>query len=267
MEGHHYFAKESPEDFERQRLALLTGLSDPITIRRLTDLGLGAGCRCLEVGAGDGSVARWMAQHVGSEGRVVATDLNPRFLGGHGLSNLEVRCHNILEDELEPAYYDLVHCRFVLQHLPEPPRGLRRLLDAVRPGGWLLVEEFDVGSTGVTDRRHPRAAEFNRRSRALWSALQATGPIDPTFGRRLPALVEGLGVQQLGHNGVTLIARGGDPLARFIQMTNELLRQRFVTAGVLTDVDFDELARDYDDASFWFVGYTCFGVWGRRGPV
>ena len=66
----------------------------------MTDLGVGPGWRCLDVGDGDGSVARWLAGRVGPEGRVTATDLNPRFLGGHGQPNLEVRRHNILEDSL-----------------------------------------------------------------------------------------------------------------------------------------------------------------------
>jgi hypothetical protein len=61
-----------------------------------------------------------------------------------------------------------------------------------------------------------------------------------------------------------LTGRGGDPTARFVQMTDELLRERFVAAGVLTEADFDELQRAYDDRSFWFVGFTLFGAWGRR---
>jgi hypothetical protein len=54
-------------------------------------------------------------------------------------------------------------------------------------------------------------------------------------------------------------------MARFVQMTNELLRERFVAAGVLTEADFDELKRAYDDRSFWFVGFTLFSAWGRPG--
>src|SRR6516164_800126 len=138
MTENRYLAKDSPDAFERERLALLTKFADPITTRRLTDLGARPGWRCLDVGAGDGSVARWLAGRVGHEGRVVATDLSPRFLVGHGMSNLEVRRHNILEDELEAAHYDLAHCHCVLQHLPDSLRGLRRMVDAVRPGGWLL---------------------------------------------------------------------------------------------------------------------------------
>jgi SAM-dependent methyltransferase len=260
-----YLAKDSPDAFERERLSLLTQVADPITRRRLTDLGVGPGWRCLDVGAGAGSVARWLAARVGPEGRVTATDLSPRFLGGHGLRNLEVRRHNILEDDLEAAHYDLVHCRALLMHLPDPTRALRRMAAAVRPGGWLLVEEAGgSASYEAVDPEHARAAGFDRSSRSLRAALKAAGIMDLDFGRRLPALFEELGVRDLGHEGVTVIGRGGDPIARFSQMTDELLRERFVAAGVLTEADFDGLHRAYDDRSFWYVGYTLFGAWGRR---
>jgi SAM-dependent methyltransferase len=259
-----YLAKDSPDAFERERLALLTQMADPITIRRMTHLEVGPGWRCLDVGAGDGSMARWLARRVGPEGHVVATDLNPRFLGGHALSNLEVRRHNILEDELETAHYDLVHCRAVLMHLPDPVRALRRLANAVRPGGWLLVEEAGgSASFGAADPRHARAAAFDRSSRAVWDALKAAGTMDLDFGRRLPTLFEGLGIQDLGYEGVSLTGRGGDLLARFVQMTNELLRGPLVAAGVVCGADFDKLHRAYDDRSFWFVGFTIFATWGR----
>jgi SAM-dependent methyltransferase len=265
MTENRYLAKDSPDAFEHARLALLTQIADPITTRRLADLGVGPGWRCLDVGAGNGSVARWLAGRVGLEGHVVATDLNPRFLGGHGLPNLEVRRHNVLEEDPETAHYDLVHCRALLMHLPDPVRALRRLVHAVRPGGWLLVEEASgYASFGAADPGHARAAGFDRRTRALLAALKATGTMDLDFGRRLPALFEGLGVRDVAHEGVTLAARGGDPLARFEQMTEKLVRDRMVAAGVLTEADFDELSRAYDDRSFWFVGYTFFGAWGRR---
>src|SRR5262249_5363251 len=132
------------------------------------------------------------------------------------------------------------------------------------PGGWLFVEEIDAGSVGATDPGHPRAAEFDRTARALWATKQATGPIDSTFGRRVPALVERFGIRELRHDGVTMIRPGGVPPARCPRMTEELLRGRFVAAGVLTEADFAERYRAYDDPSFWFTGFTFFGAWGRR---
>jgi SAM-dependent methyltransferase len=258
-----YFAKDSPDAFERQRLALLTQVADPTTRQRLTRLGVGPGWHCLDVGAGDGSVARWLASRVGATGRVVATDLNTRFLEGHGLPNLEVRRHDLVADDLEAACYDLVHCRFVLMHLPDPVRALRRLAAAVRPGGWLLVEEMDLSAFGAADPAHPRAAGFNRQMRKLHAALRATNAVDIDLGRRLPALVEGQGLWELGHDGVTFAGRGGSPLARNRQMTLQLYRGRLAAAGVLTAEDFDELDRALADPSFWFVCFSSFGAWGR----
>src|SRR4051794_23261295 len=77
-----YFASESPDDFEHGRLELLGKVANPITTRRLDGLGIGPGWRCLEVGAGEGGIARWMADRVGPIGRVVAADIDTRFLDG-----------------------------------------------------------------------------------------------------------------------------------------------------------------------------------------
>jgi SAM-dependent methyltransferase len=264
MKPTHYFAADSPDAFERERLALLAQTADPTTTRRLTSLGVGPGWRCLEVGAGDGSVARWLADRVGPRGRVTATDLNPRLLVGHGLANLEVRSHDVLADDLEPAHYDLVHCRAVLMHLPVPLQAVGRMAAVVRPGGWLLLEEFDFGSFGALDLNHPRAAGFNRRMRAIFRALAAGRVIDVAFGHRLAGVVTRQTFVQVGQDRFTPTCPGGGPDARFSQKWTELLRTRMVAAGVLSDADFDWLHDAYADPSFSFIGRTLYGAWGRR---
>jgi len=65
MSEDHYIASHSAEAFERERLGLLERVADPITLRRLQSLGVREGWRCLEIGAGHGSVARWLAMQVG----------------------------------------------------------------------------------------------------------------------------------------------------------------------------------------------------------
>src|SRR3954469_8319828 len=86
---------------EHGRLRALEELYDEATLARLTALGVGAGWRCLEIGCGAGSVARWLAERVGAQGRVVATDLDPRFMVGEIPARLEVRRHDIVADPLE----------------------------------------------------------------------------------------------------------------------------------------------------------------------
>src|SRR5438128_259334 len=120
MSEDRYFAADTEDAFERERLGYLRQMCDPVTMRRLEALDVAEGWRCLEVGAGDGSVACWLAARVGPQGRVVATDINPRFLHNLAVPNLEVRHHHIVNDDLERAHYDLVHCRAVLGHLAQP---------------------------------------------------------------------------------------------------------------------------------------------------
>jgi len=129
-------------------LRLLGELTNRMTTDRLERLGVGRGWRCLEVGAGDGSVARWLADRVAAEGQVVATDVDTRFLVG--LAGAEVRRHDILRDPLESGRYDLVHCRALLMHLREPEHAVARMIAALRPGGWLVVEEGDMQPIAVT---------------------------------------------------------------------------------------------------------------------
>ena len=95
----------------------------PTTIFHLEMIRISEGLNCLEIGAGTGSIARWLSTRVGPTGRVVATDIDIRFLKGINASNLVVRQHDITRDELDEGKYDLVHCRYVLEHLIEPEKA------------------------------------------------------------------------------------------------------------------------------------------------
>jgi len=140
MEKEQYFAAGSRADVEDGRLSVLESLLDPETIRRMENLGIGSGWCCLDIGAGRGSIVRWLAERVGPSGRVAAADIDLRFLERIHLSNVEIRHHDLREADFEPSAYDLVHCRTVLMHLPKPEEALARMVRAVRPGGWLLVQ-------------------------------------------------------------------------------------------------------------------------------
>jgi SAM-dependent methyltransferase len=129
---------------ERVRLAGLEAALDPGTREHLTRLGVGPGTRCLEIGAGGGSVAFWLASRVVPGGTVVATDLQTGFLESEAAAypGLEVLRHDITAAEL-PGGFDVVHARWLVEWLPDKRRGLRRMVSALRPGGVLLIEEPD----------------------------------------------------------------------------------------------------------------------------
>jgi hypothetical protein len=81
---------------ERDRLAGLEDLFDESSFRHLTRLGATRGRLCLEVGGGAGGVAFWLSDIVGDTGHVLVTDLDTRFLDGHGRANVQVLVHNVV---------------------------------------------------------------------------------------------------------------------------------------------------------------------------
>jgi predicted O-methyltransferase YrrM len=97
-----YVLADVEADAELERLHLLEAGCDPGTIRCLETIGVTAGWRCLEVGAGAGSIARWLAQRVGPAGQIVAVDIDPRYLTGLP-GNVAVRATDIREDGTSAA--------------------------------------------------------------------------------------------------------------------------------------------------------------------
>ena len=91
------------------------------------------------MGAGGGSVTEWLCKPVGSDGQVTAIDLNTRFVDLLDYENLEVHELNVVTDDLLLEEYDLVHSRFMLAHLPERDSVLVKMIQALRPGRWMLV--------------------------------------------------------------------------------------------------------------------------------
>ena len=90
--GYRLDAKGRQES-EDDRLGLLERIFDPLS-RRRREL-VQPGWRCLEVGAGRGSMAVWLAERVGDHGHVVATDIDLTYLKRLNVPNLEVCQHNI----------------------------------------------------------------------------------------------------------------------------------------------------------------------------
>jgi SAM-dependent methyltransferase len=253
---------------ERDRLGALESLFDPASRRLLAELGVGEGWRGLEVGCGTGGVARWLADRVGNTGRVLDTDLDPRFIDGHGLANLDVLTHNIVSDRLEEDTFDLVHGRAVLEHIPERQDVLARLVSAVKPGGWLLVEDVDFGPptaaalTGFFSAR-PAAQAAERLFRAAAAVFTAVGA-DPSFGRTLPAALAGAGLVGIGGEVHAPVVAGGTE--DWTRGTVEQLAEHLVGTGLVTAADVEVFLAATAQPSTYYLPPLMVSVWGQRPP-
>jgi SAM-dependent methyltransferase len=260
MADHDYIAAGTEAAFERTRLSLLQQLWDPATRRRLEAVGPSRGWRCLEVGGGAGSITRWLAERVGPEGSVLATDIDPRLLEAGEHANVRVCRHDILEDAPEQAAFDLVHCRSLLLHLSDPARAVRNMVRALRTGGWLVVEEPDYSSLSAVDPAHESAAWFDETWRGIRRTLTARGIVAIDFGRRVLDVVRASGLIDTGAEGTCWIVHGGTTAATFARMHQQLL----VRAGALAPDDAARLDGLCQDPEFAFVDATLFAAWGRQ---
>ena len=249
---------------QRQRLAGLEAWFDPGSIRHLSALGVTAGWRCLEVGGGGGSIARWLAHRVGTTGHVLATDLDARFLATLDEPNLEVRQHDITRDPLPERVFDLTHARFVLEHLPDRATALRRMFSALAPGGWLLIEETDsVSWLPAPEASAEAAALFTRWTQAFIALCLSTG-VDPYAGRRGAGELRALGLSEVDAEGRVYMVRGGSPPAEVWRLTAEQLRPRLIADGYLSEAQMAGVLALLADPSFAWMEGLVMATWGRK---
>ncbi|MDF0674038.1 MAG: methyltransferase domain-containing protein [Nitrospira sp.] len=253
---------------EDERLGLLEDIFDPLSRQRRALVQ--PGWRCLEVGAGRGSMAVWLAQQVGADGRVVATDVDTTYLHRLDLPNLEVHRHNILSDSLDalsPGSFDLVCARLLLFWLAGKQEiAIHRMVECLRPGGWLIDEDGDWGMVAPIDPSHSHYAPYHRvwKNGGWWLSRG----YDPTFGRKLPLLFERCGLVNIHHEASATVVRGGSPWGRWWLQSLEAIRDSEQTDGSLTekrDKEYGVLTAPLTDPSFWFLNALIHACWGQRG--
>ena len=254
--------RESAED---ERLDLLEQIYDPSSRRRRSLVE--PGWRCLEVGAGRGSMAVWLAEQVGPSGHVVATDIDTRYLARLDLPNLEVIRHDILEDPLDllgPGSFDLVCSRLTLFHLKgAQEEALRQMVECLCPGGWLVDEDADWGTAAPVDPAHPRYADYQRvwRNGDWWAARG----YDKAFGRTLPALFERCGLQDIRDEASTEVVRGGSPWARWWIPTLEVINE-LGGGDEASRREVEVMAAALADPTVWLQREVLHACWGTRAP-
>lgn len=242
---------------ERARLTLMAELLDPFHREQLLALGLRPGWRCLELGCGVGSVARWLAQQVGPSGHVVASDIDLTYVGDSDRPNLEVRRIDILHDRVEPHSYDLITARALLHHLADPRGAVKQMIHGLKAGGHILLVEPDMLPATVTE---PPAVNAFWQGWMRWSRAQG---IDYSIGRKLPAMLTELGCTAVTGQGRTEYYYGTSPWANYWLSTIEELRGRLLESGDLDEIQLEAWQAAYSDPSYWTAAITFVATAGR----
>jgi len=246
------------------RMDILARLFDATTRRVLDSTGLAAGWRCLEVGGGGGSVARWLAERVGPAGHVLCTDIDTRIIErGRAAAgaNLEVVRHDIAQDPLPAQAFDLAHARLVMIHVPERERALENMVRSLKGGGWLVIEDFDSASV-QPDVRVNRFETPLPTSEAVRKYL--TRNQDGYFGRRLHGRFRELGLTQVSAESRSVMFDRYNGGADLMRVNFEQVGADVIAAGLITqrqiDADLAMLERD----EFAIPSPAMWSVIGRK---
>jgi len=224
---------------EAARLGTLQSLHDASTVRQFERLGVAPGWRCAELGAGAGSVARWLSDRVGGDGSVTAIDRDTSLLGDLAARpNVTVVEGDLMSMSFGSSCFDLVHSRSVLMHLGDPDAVVQRLVPALAPGGMVLFEEADGAPAQRASTLPGVPAPF----------LEVMVPLAArwTWARGLAAQLVALGFVDVHDDVRENLLTGGSPAAAFWRETLETIRP------IITDAAHMEPrgGRAVDDESY-----------------
>ncbi|MCW7946852.1 SAM-dependent methyltransferase [Streptomyces hygroscopicus] len=240
---------------ERGRLESIQRSVDTFTTNILESLPIQANWNCLELGAGAGSIAYWLATRC-PDGRVVAVDVDTRHLDAGRATNLEIHEADITRQDYTPGTFDLIHARYLFCHLPDRDEMVARAAGWLSPGGWLFIEEpYDL----------PAATSPFPLIQRILTAYQHTyrrNGADMTWARRLPALLARNALTEVAFDG-NLGRMGGLEKDRWRPLIDRAAPD-LLASGLITDADLTEFTELLKDPAFIDIPQMTISAWGRR---
>ncbi|MGY0062912.1 methyltransferase domain-containing protein [Streptomyces sp. LZ34] len=244
-----------------ERFTALSTLFDPSTFRHFETVGVGEGWRCWEVGAGGPTVPAWLAERVGPTGHVVATDIDTSWMREAGFEALR---HDVAaEAPPDGGPFDLIHARLVLVHVADRDKALRSMVEALRPGGWLVLEDGDPALQPLIcpEEYGPEQELANRLRRGFRELLRQRGA-DLAYGRKLPRLLREAGLADVEADAYFPIT---SPACTVLEeATVRQVRDKLVAAGLATDEEIDRHLANVAAGGLDLATSPMISAWGRR---
>ncbi|MER7722420.1 class I SAM-dependent methyltransferase [Streptomyces sp. NPDC096323] len=231
---------------------------DDFTMARLRAIGAGPGWRCLDVGAGTGTVSGRLLEEAGVES-VLAVDRDVRFLAELSLPGLDVLEADITAPDFVSGRFQLVHARFVLMHLPERDRVIRALAERVAPGGVLVLSD----AVDLTSDRTP-GTPYTEVMRAMWQGLRSTIGTAVDWVPSYPQMLRGAGLESVAAEIHVPPLLPGSAISRFWAETWERSRAAMIATGLVDDMAIDAAVRYLGSGECAAVSAGMLTVWGRR---
>lgn len=243
-----------------QRLDALAALFNPTSFRHMQAVGLSTGWRTWEVGAGCASVPEWIVRQ--THGYVLATDIDTSWLPQES-ADFEVRKHDIGTEPALDDQFDLVHARLLLVHVPARADALATMIGALKPGGWLILEEPDPGLQPLVcpDEYGPKQVLANRLKMGFRSLMADRG-VDLSFGRKLPRLLRSAGLVDVQSD--SFFPMGGSACNELERATVEQVRELLIEADFATEDEIEQHLSNVASGSLDLSTSPMVSSWGRK---
>ena len=265
-----YVLGRTSEEYRRLRMQALA--LEPATRRVLQQVGLREGMSCLDVGCGTGEVMRLMSEFVGPSGSVTGLDCDGR-LGSEAAEVLRatrksqfrfIECDLESVEEPEGQPFDVTYARLVLIHVRDPLAVLRKMYAWTRPGGCIVVQDFDMRTIGL----YPKFGTWGEFERVVFGVFGRAGK-DVDIGYRLPAYFAeaGLGVPE-GTDVAGFLMSLEQARPMFLAVYTSLLPTA-LELGITTEAESASFLREIEEAAAGELYYSAFwplliGVWKRK---
>ncbi len=255
------------QDSELDRLQLQARVWEPAGRQLLNEIGERRGARALDVGCGAMGWLRLLSEWVGTDGEVVGTDIDDgmlsaadRFVSTEGLRNVALIKDDLFASDLDPESFDLVHARFQMSPLGRAQEQMENYLRLVRPGGFLVVEDLDVGSWHFNPPPTPAVDELILRLKEFFEQWG-----DPHVGRRLPDLFRSFGIEASVRADVQALPPGHPYLSLPLQFATGLEKplQSIVGADKLEELR-EAAKEELEQPGRWGTTFTLLQAWGQR---
>jgi len=258
-----YLLAHQPSELER--LQLQSRVWEPAGRQLLSKLDGGSGGRALDVGCGALGWLRILSEWVGHSGRVVGGDVDESlldaarsFLDAEGISNVELVVDDLFESKLEPQSFDLVHARYLIAPLGRGSEQVAAHRRLVKPGGALVLEEWDLGSWHF----NPPAPGAERLIGLLSEIFAELGG---EAGRGLPELLREIGIEEPEIDAHVVALSPGHPYLRLPLQFSVALESRLLQR--LSADELDSLRREVEselaEPRRWGTTFTLIQCWGR----
>jgi SAM-dependent methyltransferase len=244
---------------ERARLAAIEALWDTGSRALLSELGVGPHARVLEVGAGGGALVEWMAGQVGPQGRVLATDIDTRFLTPLEGGPVAVTQHDITSGPPPEDGFDIAHARLLVEHLPDPRAVIANIAAAVRPGGWVVIEDYDWTGFGAD----PPDPLTDRVGRGVLGFMASAG-FNPAYGRRVASDVAAAGLVDVTAEGRLRVIGDDHPGFAFFTLSLAQLKEPAVKMGALSAEDADAFIARVEQGGLRVITPAVVAASGRK---